>query len=175
VRRTRLPTAPSDLRRCSEELKDQPTSIVRELHVYGTAVPVHSRDPKKFQHQVFLVVSAPALLIACVWQGFGTLLMEEAERIARDEHGSVKLAVISGEHRCFVSSSLILSFCRRWDAQLLSQIGLLVGRAVYEQVAVLGATRGRTCESIDSPILCGRFALGSSPAASVTFSNTSDP
>ncbi|KAI7833965.1 elongation protein 3-like protein, isoform CRA_a [Kickxella alabastrina] len=46
-------------------------SIVRELHVYGSVVPMHSRDPKKFQHQ-------------------------EAERIARDEHGSVKLAVISG-------------------------------------------------------------------------------
>ena len=29
-------------------------------------------------------------------QGYGTLLMEEAERIAREEHGSVKLAVISG-------------------------------------------------------------------------------
>ena len=40
---------------------------------------MHSRDPTNFQHQ-----------------GFGTLLMEEAERIARDEHGSVKLAVISG-------------------------------------------------------------------------------
>ena len=71
------------LRQCSKdtfrpELKSR-TSIVRELHVYGTAVPVHSRDPTKFQHQ-----------------GFGTLLMEEAERIAREEHGSVKLAVISG-------------------------------------------------------------------------------
>lgn len=30
------------------------------------------------------------------FQGFGMLLMEEAERIARDEHGSVKIAVISG-------------------------------------------------------------------------------
>jgi elongator complex protein 3 len=29
-------------------------------------------------------------------QGFGTLLMEAAERIARDEHRSTKLAVISG-------------------------------------------------------------------------------
>lgn len=48
--------------------------------MYGTAVPVHGRDPTKFQHQ-----------------GFGTLLMEEAERIAREEHGSVKLAVISGK------------------------------------------------------------------------------
>ena len=28
--------------------------------------------------------------------GFGTLLMEEAERISRDEHGSHKLSVISG-------------------------------------------------------------------------------
>ena len=55
------------------------TSVVRELHVYGSAVPVHSRDPTLFQHQ-----------------GFGSLLMEEAERIARDEHGSEKLVVISG-------------------------------------------------------------------------------
>lgn len=47
--------------------------------MYGTAVPVHARDPTLFQHQ-----------------GIGTLLMEEAERIAREEHGSKKLAVISG-------------------------------------------------------------------------------
>ncbi|KAJ2413668.1 Elongator subunit [Coemansia sp. RSA 2530] len=72
------------LRKCSpetfrEELVGQQSSIVRELHVYGSVVPVHSRDPKKFQHQ-----------------GFGSLLMEEAERIAREEHGSRKLAVISG-------------------------------------------------------------------------------
>lgn len=71
------------LRKCSEEtfrveLKGG-CSIVRELHVYGTAVPVHSRDPTKFQHQ-----------------GFGMLLMEEAERIAVEEHGSNKIAVISG-------------------------------------------------------------------------------
>lgn len=71
------------LRKCSEdtfrpELKDG-VSIVRELHVYGSVVPVHARDPTKFQHQ-----------------GFGMLLMEEAERIAREEHGSHKIAVISG-------------------------------------------------------------------------------
>ena len=29
-------------------------------------------------------------------QGFGMLLMEEAERIAKDEHGSSKIVVISG-------------------------------------------------------------------------------
>jgi elongator complex protein 3 len=73
------------LRKCNPvttfrpELTGQPSSIVRELHVYGTAVPIHSRDPTKFQHQ-----------------GFGTLLMEEAERIALEEHGSEKLAVIAG-------------------------------------------------------------------------------
>lgn len=73
------------LRKCSKkytyrkEFTSQRTSIVRELHVYGSVVPLHSRDPRKFQHQ-----------------GFGTLLMEEAERIAREEHGSEKLSVISG-------------------------------------------------------------------------------
>ncbi|XP_031733163.1 elongator complex protein 3 [Anarrhichthys ocellatus] len=71
------------LRRCSpqsfrQELKGG-VSIVRELHVYGSVVPVSSRDPSKFQHQ-----------------GFGMMLMEEAERIAREEHGSSKMAVISG-------------------------------------------------------------------------------
>lgn len=73
------------LRLCSErttfrpELKSQRTSLVRELHVYGSVVPIHNRDPRKFQHQ-----------------GFGTLLMEEAERIAREEHASEKISVISG-------------------------------------------------------------------------------
>ncbi|KAM5163784.1 elongator complex protein 3 [Mantella aurantiaca] len=71
------------LRKCSPEsfrpeLKGG-VSIVRELHVYGSVVPISSRDPSKFQHQ-----------------GFGMLLMEEAERIARDEHDSRKIAVISG-------------------------------------------------------------------------------
>eukprot|EP00877_Chromochloris_zofingiensis_P012826 jgi/Chrzof1/7798/Cz02g36320.t1 len=54
-------------------------SIVRELHVYGTAVAVHARDSGKFQHQ-----------------GYGGLLMAEAERIASQEHRSTKIAVISG-------------------------------------------------------------------------------
>ncbi len=72
------------LRKCTEktfrpELVGQPTSLIRELHVYGSSVPVHDRDPKKFQHQ-----------------GFGKLLMEKAEEIAMKEHGSRKIAVISG-------------------------------------------------------------------------------
>ena len=45
------------LRKCSEEtfrpeLKGG-VSVVRELHVYGSVVPVNARDPAKFQHQVF--------------------------------------------------------------------------------------------------------------------------
>ena len=63
--------------------------MVRELHVYGSVVPVAARDPSKFQHQ-----------------GFGTLLMEEAERIAREEHGAHKLAVISG--KCFFEYSVLV-------------------------------------------------------------------
>lgn len=55
------------------------TSIIRELHVYGSTVPVDTKNPVKFQHQ-----------------GFGMLLMEEAEKIAREEHGSLKISVISG-------------------------------------------------------------------------------
>ena len=31
-------------------------SMVRELHVYGSVVPVNSRDPTKFQHQVILLI-----------------------------------------------------------------------------------------------------------------------
>lgn len=44
------------LRKCSEETfrfeLGGGVSIVRELHVYGSVVPVSSRDPTKFQHQV---------------------------------------------------------------------------------------------------------------------------
>jgi elongator complex protein 3 len=93
------------LRKCSNqsfrpELKGN-VSIVRELHVYGSVVPVSSKDPSKFQHQgfdMFLI-----LLTKLIFENyriyvfrFGMLLMEEAERIAKEEHGSDKIAVISG-------------------------------------------------------------------------------
>lgn len=72
------------LRMCSQgafrpEFTQQGTSIIRELHVYGSTVPVNTKNPVKFQHQ-----------------GFGMLLMEEAERIAINEHGNHKISVISG-------------------------------------------------------------------------------
>lgn len=54
-------------------------SVIRELHVYGSSVPVKQNDPNKYQHQ-----------------GYGALLIEEAEKIAIEEHKSTKLAIISG-------------------------------------------------------------------------------
>ncbi|ADM12041.1 histone acetyltransferase [Encephalitozoon intestinalis ATCC 50506] len=54
-------------------------SMIRELHVYGSAVAINKSDERKYQHR-----------------GYGTLLIAEAERIARDEHGSSKIAIISG-------------------------------------------------------------------------------
>jgi hypothetical protein len=53
--------------------------------VYGTAVLVHGRDPTKFQHQVDCVVFLLEYVRANHFgslEGFGTLLMEEAEWIA---------------------------------------------------------------------------------------------
>lgn len=61
------------------ELTSENTSIIRELHVYGSVVPISSHDASRFQHQ-----------------GYGTLLLAEAERIAKYEHRSTKLVVISG-------------------------------------------------------------------------------
>ena len=49
------------LRKCSPETFREELlggcSIVRELHVYGTVVPIHNRDPTKFQHQVTCALS----------------------------------------------------------------------------------------------------------------------
>lgn len=54
-------------------------SIIRELHVYGSAVPVEHRNTQRYQHK-----------------GFGSMLIAEAERIAKEEHRSDKIAIISG-------------------------------------------------------------------------------
>jgi elongator complex protein 3 len=55
---------------------------VRELHVYGSAVAVSARaEAGGGAHQ---------------HMGYGALLMREAEAVAAREHGSAKLAVISG-------------------------------------------------------------------------------
>ncbi|AIC15705.1 tRNA uridine(34) 5-carboxymethylaminomethyl modification radical SAM/GNAT enzyme Elp3 [Nitrososphaera viennensis] len=57
----------------------QNVAIVRELHVYGQALGVGlDADSSSYQHR-----------------GYGTKLMQEAERIAKDELGAGKIAVIS--------------------------------------------------------------------------------
>ncbi len=52
--------------------------IVRELHVYGQALRLHIRDNSSWQHR-----------------GYGSVLMQEAERIALEKFGVKKMLVIS--------------------------------------------------------------------------------
>ena len=54
-------------------------ALIRELHSYGRHVPIHAREEGAIQHQ-----------------GFGRRLLEEAERIAREEFGVKRMAVIAG-------------------------------------------------------------------------------
>jgi len=58
------------------EVKD--CCVVRELHVYGQALGLGTRDDISWQHR-----------------GYGSMLMYEAERIALEEFGAKKMLVIS--------------------------------------------------------------------------------
>ena len=60
------------------EITAMPSAIVRELHVYGPLVPVGKHFDGAWQHK-----------------GYGTVLLAEAERLARDVFGVKKLLVIS--------------------------------------------------------------------------------
>ncbi|MBX5321411.1 MAG: tRNA uridine(34) 5-carboxymethylaminomethyl modification radical SAM/GNAT enzyme Elp3 [Candidatus Bathyarchaeota archaeon] len=60
------------------EIRAEPCSIIRELHVYGPVVPVGKHLPKAWQHK-----------------GYGSVLLAEAERITRQEYGFRKILVIS--------------------------------------------------------------------------------
>jgi elongator complex protein 3 len=57
----------------------QDAALVRELHSYGAHLPLHHRRDGAVQHY-----------------GFGRQLMAEAERIAREEFGMGRMAVIAG-------------------------------------------------------------------------------
>jgi elongator complex protein 3 len=54
------------------------SAIVRELHIYGPLVPVGVHKTKAWQHK-----------------GFGSILLSEAERIAKEDHDLKKILVIS--------------------------------------------------------------------------------
>ncbi len=60
------------------EVVEKPSAIVRVLHVYGDVVPVSERDGSAWQHR-----------------GYGSTLLREAERIAREEYGARKILVLS--------------------------------------------------------------------------------
>ena len=58
---------------------DYKTGLIRELHVYGSAVKIGKKRDKAWQHR-----------------GFGRKLLKEAERIAKQEFRMKKMVVISG-------------------------------------------------------------------------------
>ncbi len=58
---------------------DQHTALIRELHVYGPQVPVGEKHELAWQHK-----------------GYGSRLLAEAERIAREEFDMRRILVISG-------------------------------------------------------------------------------
>jgi elongator complex protein 3 len=60
------------------EIKRESCAIVRELHVYGTLVPVGMHLAKAWQHK-----------------GYGSILLLEAERITKKEYDRRKVVVIS--------------------------------------------------------------------------------
>jgi elongator complex protein 3 len=67
------------LRMGSLAVGDGDVAMVRELHVFGSEVPLGKKNEVAAQHR-----------------GMGLELLKEAERIARDEFKATKMAVISG-------------------------------------------------------------------------------
>jgi elongator complex protein 3 len=60
------------------EIKAAPSAIVRELHVYGSLVPVGKHAGQAWQHK-----------------GYGALLLKKAEQLAREDYDLKKILVIS--------------------------------------------------------------------------------
>jgi elongator complex protein 3 len=60
------------------EITACPSSIVRELHIYGPLVPVGRRSHSAWQHK-----------------GYGSILLKEAERISQNDYDLKKILVIS--------------------------------------------------------------------------------
>lgn len=58
---------------------DEKTALIREIHTYGPQVPINKIEEEKFQHK-----------------GYGSLLLKEAERIAKEEFDKKKMVIISG-------------------------------------------------------------------------------
>jgi elongator complex protein 3 len=72
--RLRIPSEKAHRR----EVKAKPCSIVRELHVYGSLVPVGKHFDKAWQHK-----------------GYGNILLARAERITKEDYGLRRILIIS--------------------------------------------------------------------------------
>ena len=72
--RLRIPSASAH----RTEITSDRSSIVRELHVYGPAVPVGEHDASSWQHK-----------------GHGISLLKEAERLSAQEYDVRKILVLS--------------------------------------------------------------------------------
>jgi len=60
------------------EVAERPSAVVRALHVYGEVVPVGEGGGGAWQHR-----------------GYGSMLLREAERVAREEYDARKILVLS--------------------------------------------------------------------------------
>jgi elongator complex protein 3 len=83
------------------EIVIEPSSIVRELHVYGSLVPVGKHVAKAWQHK-----------------GYGAVLLSEAEQISKEEYDRRKIVVISalGTKRYY------MRFGYRYDGSYMSKM-----------------------------------------------------
>jgi elongator complex protein 3 len=72
--RLRIPSAKAH----RPEIATAPSAVVRELHVYGPLVPVGKHSADAWQHR-----------------GYGKILLDEAEKVAREDYDLKKLLVIS--------------------------------------------------------------------------------
>jgi hypothetical protein len=94
-------------RKCVRVLKFATRNIILEFSFQEIRVrflcPGREMPAKRHQIKIryvnnvlMLHVQLKIWFVSMLWQGYGTLLMEEAERIAHSEHRLNKLAVISG-------------------------------------------------------------------------------
>lgn len=58
---------------------DDKTTLIRELHVYGSMMPLGEKEEDKWQHM-----------------GYGELLVNEAERISKEDYNKTRINVTSG-------------------------------------------------------------------------------
>lgn len=82
------------------EVRAEPCSIVRELHVYGPLVPVGKHVGEAWQHK-----------------GYGSMLLIEAERITREDYNLKKTLVISA----LGTKQYYMRFGYRYDGAYMSK------------------------------------------------------